>query len=160
MRWFEIATPVVKKYESFSAKPYLCPAGRWTIGYGTTRYPNGVKVGPNDATITEAQASAYLTFSLSRVGIEIQRLLKRKATEHQLAAMAILCYNIGVGAHDGVKGDFADSTLLEKFNAGNLKGAADEFPKWNKARVQGQLVPLVGLTKRRGEERAIFQTPD
>jgi lysozyme len=46
----------------------------------------------------------------------------------------------------------ACSTLLKKLNAGDTKGAAEEFLKWDKA---GGKV-LAGLTKRRKAERALF----
>lgn len=54
-------------------------------------------------------------------------------------------YNIGSRA-------LSTSTLLKKLNAGDIKGAADEFLRWNKA--GGKI--LNGLTCRREAERALF----
>ena len=48
------------------------------------------------------------------------------------------------------------STLLAKFNAGDIAGAAAEFSKWNKARVNGVLTALPGLTARRAAEKSTF----
>jgi lysozyme len=31
----------IKKYEGFKSKPYRCPAGKPTIGYGCRLYENG-----------------------------------------------------------------------------------------------------------------------
>jgi lysozyme len=49
---------------------------------------------------------------------------------------------------------------LKLLNAGDYKGAANEFDKWNKARVNGVLTVISGLTARRGRERALFLKED
>jgi lysozyme len=153
---FAHAKPLIKSREGFSAKPYRCPAGKPTIGYGTTRYPSGRRVTMDDPAIDESWAAAILTSAMRRVADELRLLFRRDPTPAQYAAILSLAYNVGVGAQDGVKGDIADSTLLEKFNGGDLTGAADEFPKWCKARVNGEPKELAGLKKRRAEERELF----
>lgn len=151
-----LALPLIREYEGFNAKPYLCPAGKWTIGYGTTRYPDGRKVAKDDKPISPVEAERFLCASCSRVLQSLRPLLTRTPGLHQAAALLCLAYNVGVGARDGVKGDLADSTLLAKFNAGDTAGAADQFPLWDKAHVGGKLVTLPGLTRRRQSERALF----
>lgn len=54
------AAEIIKDFEGFRDAPYRCPAGVWTIGYGTTRYPDGVRVSPDDFRITEQQATIYM----------------------------------------------------------------------------------------------------
>jgi lysozyme len=61
--------------------------------------------------------------------------------------MTSLAYNIGVKA-------FTNSTLLRKFNAGDLAGAAAEFPRWNRA--AGKV--MRGLTNRRLDEQEVFRS--
>lgn len=151
---------IIKEFEGFRAKPYLCPAGVPTIGYGTTRYPNGRRVDMADPEITEKEALLYLTASVERVENDLRPLVRVPLTINQWSALVSLAYNIGVGARDGKKGDLADSTLLDHLNAGNLVAAAEQFSKWNKARVRGVLQPLAGLTRRRTAERALFLKPD
>jgi lysozyme len=155
---FKLAKPLIKEAEGFRAHPYLCPAGKWTIGFGTTRYPNGKRVQEGDYPhgIEPQWAELCLTASMGRVADQLRELFKRDPTPAQYAAVLSLAYNVGVGAHDGVKGDVADSTLIEKFNSGDLEGAADEFPKWCKARVGGVLTVLPGLVTRRAHERLLF----
>ena len=51
---------LIKKYEGFSSKPYLCPAGVPTIGYGTTHYSDGTPVTLKDKPITRETADALL----------------------------------------------------------------------------------------------------
>jgi lysozyme len=97
-----------------------------------------------------------LDAAVARVEAQLRPLLKREPTAGQYAALISLAYNVGVGAHDGVKGDLADSTLLEDFNAADIQGAAAQFLAWDKAHVNGKLVTLPGLTKRRQAERIVF----
>lgn len=157
---FVLAKPVIKTAEAFCAAPYMCPAGKPSIGWGTTRYEDGLPVRMVDAAITTARGDVLLTHGMMRVEQGMRPLIKRQPTAHQYAALISLTYNIGVGCHDGVKGDFADSTLLDKFNQGDIEGAAEEFLKWDKAHVGGKLTVLAGLTKRRAIERTLFLTPD
>ena len=42
---------LIKQFEGFMAKPYICSGGAKTIGYGATYYPNGLKVTMNDKPI-------------------------------------------------------------------------------------------------------------
>ena len=51
---------LIKQFEGFSAKPYLCLAGVPTIGYGATYYPDGRRVTMQGRPVTEAQAANML----------------------------------------------------------------------------------------------------
>ena len=86
--------------------------------------------------------------------------MTRTPTIHQAAALICLAYNVGVGVHDGIKGDLADSTLLAKFNAGDIAGCAAHFLDWVYIHKDGHAVKLDGLVNRRMEEKALFLTPD
>jgi GH24 family phage-related lysozyme (muramidase) len=68
-----------------------------------------------------------------------------------LAAFADAAFNLG----PKIACDTTASTAARKLNARDWSGACDELPKWNKARIAGQLVALPGLTKRRWNERAL-----
>ena len=52
MRISEKGLNLIKKYEGFSSKPYMCPANVPTKGYGSTYYPNGTKVKLSDDKIS------------------------------------------------------------------------------------------------------------
>lgn len=159
---FAAAEPIIKQFEGLDLKPYICPAGKPTIGYGSTRYPDGRKVSLSDKPCSEAEAVVYLEYGMRRTLQDLQGCgaVTRAPGINQAGALLSLAYNIGVGAHDGIKGDLADSTLLARFNAGNLVGAADQFLIWNKAHVNGVLATLPGLSTRRQWERALFLRPD
>ena len=144
--WQSIATPLIQRWESFRANAYLCPAGVWTIGWGST--------GPDikrGMVWTLPQADARFAQDLQVFGTGVARLLRVSASAHEMAAMVSLAYNIGLAS-------FSRSTLLRKFNAGDRAGAAAQFAVWNKARdKKGVLKVLPGLTARRTHEANVFR---
>ena len=135
---------LISSFEDLELKAYLFPAGVWTIGNGTTIYPNGVKVKKGDVCSLD-QAKAYFAHDLKRFEASVNNLVKVPLSQNQFDALVSLVYNIG-------SGNFASSTLLKKLNAKDYAGAADQFPRWNKA---GGKV-LNGLIRRRDAERALF----
>ena len=150
---FPLCIPNIKQFEGFRAATYQDSAGIPTIGYGTIEYPNGKAVTMHDPSITEQQATVYLRHQMSQKSAAIAPALQRRASLHQAAAMLSLTYNIGTAAFKG-------STVLRKYNVGDLPDAADAFLLWDKAWVDGQLVVVPGLLKRRQLERTIFLTAD
>ena len=136
---------MIKMFEGFRAKPYKCPAGVPTIGYGSTFYSNGKKVTLKDKLITEQDATNLLTTVVTNFSSEVSKLLKIQVTQNQFDALVDFAYNVGIG-------NLKSSTLLKKVNAKNFSGAALEFIKWNKR--NGKVLP--GLTKRRTAEKDLF----
>lgn len=137
---------LIKEFEGFSSKPYLCPAGIPTIGYGNTFYSNGSKVTLKDAPIPEQEASTLLEYVANKsFGEYINKVLKVEVTQNQFDALVSFAYNLG-------NGNLASSTLLKKVNSKDFVGASNEFLKWNKA--NGKV--LKGLTARREAEKALF----
>jgi lysozyme len=150
---FPFASPLIKQFEGFRAAPYKDSAGIPTIGYGTIQYPDGKAVTMADKAVTEALASDILAYQMGLKANAIAPMLQKQASLHQGAAMLCLTYNIGTAA-------FRSSTVLKKFNAGDIAGAADAFLMWDKATVDGQHVVIQGLHNRRVAERTIFLTAD
>lgn len=161
----EAGLAIEKKYEKgppgispngFATKAYKCPAGYWTNGWGHRIRAAGDYM--LTATIDEVTADELLRQDNIEAENAIKRLVKVPLTQNEFDALVCLVFNIGAGKADGVPGDFADSTLLRKLNANDKRGAADEFPKWNKYHDPkcGCLRVANGLTERREDERALF----
>lgn len=130
---------MIKKFEGFVAKPYLCPAKVWTIGYGTTRYPNGKKVAPGDPTITQAKATEYLQHDLAAFERQVDALVRDDIKQKQFDALVSFCYNLGAGA-------LQKSTLLRRINTNPSDPKIKEaFLMW--VNVNGK--PHAGIRKRR-----------
>jgi lysozyme len=138
---------LIKNFEGFVPNAYLCPAGIWTIGYGTTTAAGAGEI-RKGMTITKDQASDMLLSTLVKYEAAVTKALTQVPTENQFSAMVSLCYNIGESA-------FAKSTVLRKFNSGDLSASAAAFRMWNKA--GGKVLP--GLIRRREAELALFSTP-
>ncbi|MBN5207785.1 lysozyme [Serratia marcescens] len=132
----------IKGFEELRLKAYPDPGtgGKpWTIGWGHTK---GVK--PGDC-ITQEQAEEFFSEDLAVFELTVNSAIKRTMTQNQFDAMVSLAFNIGGPA-------FAGSTLVKKFNVGDLQAAADEFPKWRNS--AGKV--MSGLVKRRAAEREMF----
>ena len=137
-------TALIREFEGFVANAYLCPAKVWTIGIGTTIYPNGTKIKKGD-TCTLDQAHEYLAHDMIEFEKTVNDSVKVPLSQNQFDALVSLTYNIGSTA-------FKNSTLLKKLNAKDYAGAADQFLVWNK----GGGKVLKGLVRRREAERALF----
>jgi uncharacterized protein (TIGR02594 family) len=143
----QAAIDLVKQFEGLRLDSYQDSVKVWTIGYGTTsRAGIGVTVGPG-MTITEPQAEEFLARGLRKFAQEIKPAITPVPTPNQFGAMVSLAYNIGSGG-------FRGSTVLRKFNEGDIQAAADAFKMWVKA--GGKELP--GLVNRRAAERELFLT--
>ena len=142
------AVKLIAEAEGLRLKAYRCPAGVPSIGYGETR---GVRMGD---TCTKEQADRWLCDDLAARARAVRTLCRpQEPTPGELGAMVSLAYNIGIGA-------FQKSTVLRQHNAGNRQAAARAFGLWNKARVNGVLTELAGLTARRSREAAMYLDGD
>ena len=142
---------LIKHFEGFKSKAYLCPAGVWTIGYGTTRV-NGKPVQAG-ITCTEEQASLWLALDVEQFERDVTKLVTSPLTQSQFDALVSFAYNVGSDIDsDTIAEGLGDSTLLKLVNRKEYEKAAAEFLKWNKA---GGKV-LKGLTTRRRAEHLLF----
>jgi GH24 family phage-related lysozyme (muramidase) len=139
---------LIQEFEGLSLAAYLCPAGKWTIGYGHTE---GVQPGDR---ITKTHADALLAADLVGYGNAVDDALGVcEASRHEFDAMVSLAFNVGIA---GFKG----STVLRLHRQGDRQGAARAFGLWNKAMVNGRLQEMPGLTRRRAAETAFYLTPE
>lgn len=136
---------LIKKFEGFSGKPYLCPAKIPTIGWGNTYYENGTKVNLSDTEISRDRADALLEYVANEFASKVSKIVKVELTQNQFDALVSFAYNLGVG-------NLSSSTLLKKVNAGDMIGASEEFGKWVKAGGK----TLAGLVTRRAAEKDLF----
>lgn len=136
---------IIKYFEGFHSKPYLCPAGVATIGFGSTRGKNGKRIRLNAAHITKEEGEKLLQRDVKAAENAIKRLIKVEINENELSALCSFVYNLG-------SGNLQSSTLRSKLNRGDYEGASREFPKWRKA--AGKV--LKGLVIRREMEQILF----
>ena len=140
---------LIQFFEGCKLEAYPDPgthAEPFTIGWGTTVYPDGEKVKLGD-TCTQEQADLYLRHEVSEKTKGIYNLIDTDTlTQYQLDALVSFAYNCGLG-------NLKSSTLLKKAKIDpNDPTIPDEFYRWNKA--AGRV--LNGLTIRRKAEADLY----
>lgn len=139
------AIDIIRNAEGLRLKAYLCPAGKPTIGIGTTRYPDGHAVKLGDIC-TEQQAYDWCAYDMMGAAKDVDDLTTDAITQCQFDALVSFVYNFG-------RGNYASSTLRRLINANPNDRAIDaEFRKWNRA--DNKVSP--GLVKRRAAESALY----
>jgi lysozyme len=140
-----IAAAICERWEGFYSRPYLCPAGVPTVGFGTTRYPNGQGVTLRDPEITRVYALHMLKAHLAGLEPQVRALCPGLDTPERVGAVLSWTYNLGAGS-------LRASTMRRRINEQNWPAARSEMVRWNKA---GGRV-LRGLTARRADEAALL----
>lgn len=138
---------LIKKYEGFYSKAYLCPAGVLTIGYGTTNADSKILnyTITKTSTITEDKATEFLKKSIEKKYEPCvnKYLEKYKLNQNQYDALVSFAYNIG--------------SIDQLTNNGkkSIKDISNDMLLYDHAKG----VRLKGLTRRREEEHKLFNTP-
>ena len=137
---------LITNFEGLKLKPYLCSAKVPTIGYGSTRYENGIKVKLTDQPITKQRAIELFQNTLIKFEEAVDDFTTDKVNQNQFNALVSFCYNVGSTA-------LKNSTLLRIVNVNhNSEKIKGEFVKWVKA--GGKTVQ--GLLNRRNAEIEMY----
>ena len=145
--WLWPALSLIREFEGCKLKAYRCPAGVWTIGWGSTRLiDRAVQEGDE---ISQTEADELLRWEVEKTAREVFRIFPeaKQWAGNRIGALISFVYNVGSGAAEG-------STLRKRFAAGEDPNqvVAEELPRWNKANGQ----ELAGLTRRRAAEVELF----
>ena len=139
----DIAADLCRRFEGFRTKPYICPAGYPTIGYGTVYKPDGTVVTMDHPPISQETAQAWLLAELKRT--YMAGVLRASpgliAFPEALGAITDFAYNLGVPRYRA-------STLRRTIDQQNWDAAKVELAKW----VRGGGKILSGLVLRRRAE--------
>lgn len=150
----DLSINLVKQFEGLHRQrsdglihPYVCPAGVWTIGWGSIRDLDGRPIGPFTAPKTEDECEALLTLELEGCQRSMARLSPQLIAEPETRQSAIISfiYNVGTGAYQS-------STLRRKVNARLWHDAAYQMKRW----VFGGGRKLRGLELRRAVESELL----
>lgn len=148
MKTNESGLKLIKDFEGCKLHAYICPAGKWTIGYGHTKGVN-----KRTGKITQEQAEQLLKEDVEDFEIELDLVLRENGielNENQYSAIISFCFNLGIN-------NFINSTLFKviKKDPENYKEIDKQFMRW----VYGGGKILPGLMKRRAAESLLYQTP-
>ena len=138
-----IAIALIRNEEGCKLKAYLCPAGKWTIGYGHTA---GVTEG---MVISQAHAEELLKSDVIDCATRMASYIKAPVTKWQFIALVSLSFNVGDLRRKAPK-------MLHYLNAGQEDKCAHEF--LDICRAGGRVVE--GLKRRREKEAKMFLRAD
>jgi GH24 family phage-related lysozyme (muramidase) len=147
----ETGLNLIKAYEGlrFSAQGGQASSdgeGAWTVGYGHRATAR------EGQSVTEGEATRLLHSDIAPIEAVIRRTVRAPLNQNEHDALVSLIFNIG-------EKNFRRSTVLKKLNDGDRLGAAEAFERWTRARVDGKLVKLDGLVRRRAAEKSLFLMP-
>jgi len=143
MKISDIGVSLIKHFEGFISKPYLCPAGVATIGYGSTKYADGKKIKLNDKSINENEATLLLKNTLTVYENIVNKKVKVQLKQSQFDALVSHTYNTG-----------GSSTL---FNLINNEANNESIKKWFETKyISANDKVLKGLIERRKAESKLY----
>ena len=101
---FSAALALIKEFEGCRLDAYPDPASGadpWTIGYGTTRYPDGRPVQKGDRIIA-TEADLLLRQEIDRIAAELGRAVPHWSamSDNQRSVLISFAYNLGSGFYD------------------------------------------------------------
>lgn len=132
---------LIKKFEGFSPRVYLCPAEYPTIGYGHV-----VKDGESfDDGITEEQAEDILRSDVIIAENAVKNQVRVPLNSNQFSALVSFTFNLGSGSLQA-------STLKRRLNAGHYDEVPYQLMRW----VFSGGVKLNGLVRRREAESELW----
>ena len=126
---------LIRTFEGCRLMPYLCPAGVWTCGWGST--------GP-DVVPGQPWTQEYADRRMQQDAMRFARgtlALCPGLVGTRLSAIADFAYNLGLG-------NLQASTLRRKVNAREWDEAKTQLMRW----VRGGGRVLLGLVRRRKAE--------
>jgi lysozyme len=136
---------LIKRYEGLRLKPYRCPAGLWTIGYGHLIGDGSVLPDNWNRAFSVEEANALLVKDVIRFERGVTRYCSVKLSQGQFDALVSFSFNLGLGT-------LQRSSLRQKINRGDFEGAKKVLLKYNKS--NGKV--LKGLDLRRKDEAVIW----
>lgn len=145
MRTSQAGIDFIKRFEGLALHPYLCSAGKPTIGYGSTFYPDGRKVTAQDKSITKDEAEKLLIDTLKPFENKVNRLITVPLTQNQFDALVSHTFNTG-----------GSDTLFRLINQRADISLIEDW--WTTRYITANKVVLPGLVRRRKEEFELFKS--
>jgi lysozyme len=143
----------IAKSEGIVPAPYLDPVGVWTFGIGHTAMsgaPDPAKMErgmPDDVDAAIRYAVSLFQKHIQKYEQEVARAVKVPLQQHEFDALVSFHFNTGA---------IFKASATDALNRDDREDAARRLTLYNKGRVNGQLVQLEGLVRRREEERRMF----
>ncbi len=161
----ECAVKIIAEFEGYAeelpdgrARAYPDPITHWalpTIGFGTTRYPDGSAVKQGDI-ITRQQAEEYLAHELeNKCRAQLEKIPTWKdMNDNQKGALYSFAYNLGAGFHGNSKFQSITRVCDTLSRWGDEQWVTEQFVKYRNPGTAAEN----GLRRRREAEAKLFCT--
>ena len=140
------ALDLIASFEGFRARAAKTPDGRWTLGFGH------VATAREGLSVSRAEAEDLLRWDLRPVEDMVRQSALTPLNQNQFDALVSFAFNIGVS-------NFATCDVLRYLNQGQPIAAALAMHAWRRARVNGRVLVIDALVRRRAAEAALFLEP-
>lgn len=140
------ALDLIASFEGFRARAAKTPDGRWTLGFG---HVATVREG---LSVSRAEAEDLLRWDLRPVEDLVRQSALTPLNQNQFDALVSFAFNIGLS-------NFPTCDVLRYLNQGQPIAAALAMHAWRRARVNGRVLVIDALVRRRAAEAALFLEP-
>jgi GH24 family phage-related lysozyme (muramidase) len=138
-----VAFDLIASFEGYRARAARAPDGRWTLGFGHTATAR------EGLTVTRNEAEDLLRWDLLPIEDTLRQVAFMPLSQNQFDALTSFAFNIGLE-------NFKTSNVLKALNQGEPVTAALAMHAWRRARVNGQVLTIDALVRRRAAEAALF----
>ena len=146
MRVSDEGIKLIKHFEGIHKKPYICPAGYWTVGVGHLISRNAKLPSSWNRTFSSGEIDDLLRKDLRRFELGVLRLLDTvQPNQSEFDALVSFSFNLCLGC-------FQRSTVRSAFIRGDKKRSGEVLLKYRRA--GGRI--LQGLVRRRQAELALL----
>ena len=146
MRVSDEGIKLIKHFEGIHKKPYICPAGYWTVGVGHLISRDAKLPFEWFRILSPGEIDDLLRKDLRRFELGVLRLLGTvQPNQSEFDALVSFSFNLGLGC-------FQRSTVRSAFIRGDKKRSGEVLLKYRRA--GGRI--LQGLVRRREAEHALL----
>ena len=146
MRVSDEGIKLIKHFEGIHKKPYICPAGYWTVGVGHLISRDAKLPFEWFRVLSPGEIDDLLRKDLRRFELGVLRMLGTvQPSQSEFDALVSFSFNLGLGC-------FQRSTVRSAFIRGDKKRSGEVLLKYRRA--GGKI--LQGLVRRRQAELALL----
>ena len=138
-----VAFDLIASFEGFRTRAVRTPDGHWTLGFGHTATAR------EGLTVTRTEAEDLLRWDLLPIVDTVRQVALTPLTQNQFDALISFAFNIGIE-------NFRTSDVLKFLNQGQPVAAALSMHAWRRAAVNGRVLTIDALVRRRAAESAMF----
>lgn len=145
------AVKTIAGFEADKLTPYNDLSGNATEGVGHLMHKGPLTLDEEKPEILSKSLSDFAEDLKDKVEKYISLFVKVPLTQNQFDALSSFTFNLGCGTLEHLVSETG-------LNQGNYSAVPPKILEYNKSRVNGVLVPVAGLTRRRQWEAGVWSS--